>query len=260
MLAHERALVEMSSSARYQFGYFDGLAHFKAGHSAHLPHMAFEQELQVMARLLDFFEPFARIPVRIQKSEIRTAANLADITVGARLPLFKENLLPNWPGLTMLASVRTPTGAAFTANNKIDNESITTNGATLLTVGLNLEKEIHGLTYGFSYSFSLEPKVWQKTLIKPGAIHAALLTLGYPLHDNGYLSFSLAPIIHESTKAASKSIDDSDRRKLTLGAGYALNLHSHIKVNGQVGTDVPIVGKNFNNDFFLRIGLRFGVF
>lgn len=258
LLAHERALVELSSSFRYVLGRFNERALFSTEKRPHLPHMVLENDVQIMTRLFDFFEPFARIPVRIQKSEVRTGARLADISVGARIPVFKENLLPLLPALTFLTSVNLPTGTKQAEHN----EDITSTGAYVIAVGLMLEKEFHKIGYGLGYTFSAETDFFTNKTAKPGAIHAPLFTLGFTVHDNGYLSFSLAPVFHAVETAKSKAIADSDRRKITIGVGYAFTLHSHIKINAALGCDVPIatLGKNFNNDIFLRLGMRFGVF
>lgn len=261
LLMHERALVELATSTRYIYGSFDNEATFSLGMPGHLPYLVLEQDLQAMVRLWDFFEPFVRLPIRIQKSSIRTGSNIADTSFGARMPIVKENFVSHLPGLTLISIIKAPTGVSD-IKQALHNENITSMGKWLVTFGLMLEKEISRINYGLGYSFSFEPDYFKTLKVKPGGIHSPSLTMGFALHDNGFLTLALAAVFHGPLQINSHPEEDSDQRKLTISATYGLNLHSHVKINVQLGSDVPIsyLGKSFNNELYIRLSMRLGVF
>lgn len=260
LLAHERAMVEMASATRYVVGTFDNRGQFSSGHIKHLPHLVFEQELNIMTRLIDFFEPFVKIPTRVQISEIRTGTSLADITIGARMAVLKENFVNGFPSVTFIHQTRVPSGTSFSSG--IQSEQVTSTGLWLHSFGLLLEKNLASMTLGLGYSLALPVNYSKARRVKDGMTHTPLAAVSFTPHETGFLSISTSASLQSSSSIDDKIFDDSDRRKFTIAASYALTMHSHIKLNAQAGFDVPItaLGKNFNNEIFLRLGLRFGVF
>lgn len=258
LMAHERALIEIATGGRYVFGAFDSESSFRSGQPSHLPHIKAEHEIQAMVRLFPYFEPFVRIPVLVQTSKKRTGSGLADISIGARIPVLKENFFYGWPGLSLFGSVKLPTGTS-TASRQ---EDITSTGVTIINFGLMMEKDIYGLTYGLAYSVSLDSDNFTRKMIQPGSAHGLAFSLSHAVHDGGQMIWTLLGNFHARDVVNKKSIEDSDRRKLSLGVGYNFGVHSHIKLNTQITSDLPIpyCGKNFNNEVMVRIGLRFGVF
>lgn len=256
LLRHERAMVEMSMSTRYVYGRFNSESSFSGGHIGHLPHVIIEPEIQMVTRLFWFFEPFLRLPARIQTSDVRTGANISDITFGARQPIIKENFFTHAPAIFLLESVRIPTGSAIKHDSTLEAEDITSTGHPLITLGILLEKDIKRITYGLSYNFSLEPHHRRDQWHFDTFIHAPSFSTGFYAHDKGFLSFSLSPTFHYVSGLG------LHQRKVGVAASYAQTLHSHIKLNSTIGVDVPIsyLGKNSNSEFFVRLGLRFGVF
>jgi hypothetical protein len=262
LLPHERALIDLASAVRYQYGFFDQEAAVALGHHAHAPHLIFEEELSAMARIFGFFEPFVRIPVRVQESDIRRGAGLADLSIGARMPIFRDNYFRGFPSLTLTQAVRMPTGASLKDDSTLDNEHILGSGAWQFTLGLLLEKSFHPITIGLGYSLSFEPDNVINTSKKPGILHAPLATLSFMPSELGTLSFSLAPTFYTPVMIQNRSIPNSDRRKLSFSTGYSLMVHSHIRLHGSLGADIPIpyLGKNANSEIFFKLGMRLGVF
>lgn len=259
LLAHERAVLEVSSHARYQMGAFSDQARFSFGHAPHLPHLIFEKDFHVIARVFDFFEPFVRVPIRVQQSARRTHAGLADVKFGARFPLFKEHALPHWPAMSLIASTSVPTGSS--KKDKAPPEGITSNGEWLTNLGILLEKDFHRVIYGVSYAISAEGDYFESSA-SSGLIHEASLSAGILPHDTGFLTASLGGVFHAPMSSRGTRVIDTDRRKISLSLSYVLTLHSHLKVNAQLGSDLPInaLGKNFSSDLFLRLGMRIGIF
>jgi len=255
-------MVEMAGTSRYVYGTFDKNGQFASGHSSHLPYLIIDNELQIMTRLFDFFEPFIRLPMRIQMSSRRVGSGFADMSLGARIPVLREGAFSYLPALTFFTSVGIPTGTKATAEGGVFNEDITGSGAWQINLGLFLEKEMRGLTFGLGYGFSAETDYFTGRAEKPGAKHEPLFSAGYSLDDCGDLSATLSATFQERGLANHKPVADSDRRKFTVGMGYGVSLHSHLRVNAHLGTDLPIphLGKKFNNDVMLRIGMRIGVF
>jgi len=252
----------MSSGMRYLYGSFNKESKLAFGRPAHLPFLKFDNELQIMFRLLPFFEPFLRLPVRIQTSANKTGAGFADMTLGARIPVVKEDAIIGMPALTFFSSVAIPTGTKFHNQRDMAIEDITSSGNFVINAGVVLEKEFAGVNYGLGYTFSAPIDYFAGGPLRPGAEHAPMCSVGYSLDDWGYLSGAMVASFQERATVNHQPAANTDRRKVTLSAGYTLPLHSHIKISGQLGTDVaiPYIGKNFDSEIFFRLGMRLGVF
>lgn len=264
LLPHERALVMMSTSTRMSFGLFDDRARLVHKDVTDKAYLVVEPELHMMARVADFFQPFLTLPVRIQKSQTSIGADLADISFGARIFALREYIINKFsPALTVLVSARAPTGIAtldgIYARNSVD---ITGSGTWLYTLGAVLEKNFAPLTYSLGYSFAVEADYFSSAITIPAATHMPNFGLSLSVPEIGQLSLSVAMLLQAAPVVNHHKIKDSDRRKLTVGVSYSKAIHSHMQVNAQIGSDVPIdyVGKNINHEIFLKIGMRFGVF
>lgn len=262
MLAHERALVEFSCGTRLVLGSFDSKGIFSTRHSSMSPYLSFEPELLIMTRVFYFLEPFIRLPTRIQKSDRRVGSNLADIISGARIPLIKENAFKGAPGLSLIGTVRVPSGDSVEHDPLMEPEDITGTGKWLFSLSALVEKEWQGINFALGYGFSFEPDYFRDVILKPSTIHSPLLAMSFSPHDDKILTLSLAMTFHTQPMVNERSLIDADRRKMTMALAYMVGLHSHIKINAQLGSDVPIdnIGKNFSNEAFFRLGMRFGVF
>lgn len=261
LLAHERALIDFSLSLRYTLADFDQRGSLQK-HPAHLPFLTLAYEIQAMTRLFNFFEPYFILPVRLQISPQRRGTDMGDMNIGARFPIFKENIFAHAPSLTLFASVRMPTGAYPKLGQMLHSEDITGAGFYFYSVGCLLEKDISNITYGLSYFFSAAPDFLLRKATRPGAIHVPSLTMGYSLEENGNLSLAISGVFHSLDYARMRPIKDSDRRKLSLAVGYLFPWHSHVKIHAQLGVDMPIpkLSKNFNEEIFLKMSMRLGVF
>lgn len=262
LLRHERALVELSTNGKLTLGAFNNQARFNPGHTPKSPYLVFEPELAVVTRVLTILEPFAKLPVRIQKSDVRAGAHLADITLGVRAPIIREDLLPGLPALTMIGSVRIPTGASSKHDPNLFVEHTTGTGNYLLGLSVVLEKEIKNINLSAGYGLAVESDYFTNQDYSPGFIHSPLVAIAFMPHDGGLLSLTWSMMMQGQPKLEKRPLVDADSRKMTLAVAYSIGIHSHIKLNAQLGSDVPIdyLGKNFNSEAFIRLGLRFGVF
>lgn len=262
LLPHERAVIELTSGLRYLYGSSDQKTKFTLGHYPENPHLMMEEEVVLITRLADFFEPFVRLPIRVQKSDTSLGAGFADMSVGVRLPLLKDNAVKALPALSLLASIRLPTGASLATDKTLSNEDIIGSGSTQFTVGMSLEKTWREFTYGLAYNLSFEPNHVRNANRIPGIIHAPIVTIGFRPRDESTITLALAPSFHTQTVFNGRAIPDSDKRKLSLSAGLMWTIHSHIKLNVNVGTDMPLpfFTKNVTNELFVRLGMRLGVF
>lgn len=216
----------------------------------------------MVARLVDFFEPFAKLPVQIKKSDARVGARIGDITLGARAPLVPENIITNMPSLSLIGSVKMPTGTSAKDNPELLVEELSGGGAYLFSISAILEKDIKAVSLSAGYGLSVEPDYFRRDGLSPGLIHSPLMSVAFSPHDGGLLSFTWSMAIYGKPTLDFRPLPDASRRKMTIACAYSVSLHSHIKLNAQLGSDVPFdyIGKNFSNEAFLRIGLRFGVF
>ena len=258
LLRHERASVELATATKLVTGHFDDRARFKGGHPPMSPYLVVEPELIIVARVFDFLEPFAKIPLRIQKSDLRVGAHIADISLGARASIVREDIITGFPAISLIGSVRMPTGESMTT----DAEDRSGTGNYLLSASILLEKEIAQINFAVGYGLSLEPDYFRPVSFKPGLIHSPLFAIGFSPHESGLLSCTWSMNFHGQPQFESRSLIDADKRKMTIALAYSRALHSHIKVNVQLGSDVPFsyLGKNITSEAFIRFGLRFGVF
>ncbi len=263
LLKHERALVEMSMNTKVVTGSFNNQSHFSRGVSAMDPYLTVEPELAMVVRVFDFLEPFAKLPVRIQKSSARVGAHLADISLGARTSLLRENFITGFPSLTLIGSARLPTGASMKEEPMLAAEDTTGTGSYLYSLSVLLEKEIAAVTFSLGYGLSLESDYFDRSAaLTPGFMHSPLIAAAFMPHEGGLLSCTWSMLLHGTPQFETRPLIDADRRKMTVALAYSVGLHSHIKFNAQLGSDVPIdyIGKNFTSEAFIRFGLRFGVF
>lgn len=252
LLAHERALIEVSSKGSFVAGSFDQNSNFSFGHKS-LPYTSFEQNLHIMARVVDYFMPFIHVPVVLKKSEAALGGGLSDIAIGARSQILKEGYFLHWPSIALVSALKIPSGQKSTKEAPLSNVEITGSGTYQAALSLILEKDIASVTYGLSYGLLIESA-------RLG--HALSLTSNFLIHKNANLNFSLAPTFYGSTKIDGQKLVGSDQRKLTIALGYSLKLHSQLALNINVGSDVPLstLGKNSNCEFFSKLAFRFGVF
>jgi hypothetical protein len=261
LLAHERALIDLSTSFRYTFADFDHQGNLQK-HPSYLPFLTIVYEIQAMTRLFDFFEPYFIVPLRLQISDQSRGANMGDISLGARFLVFKENIFALAPGLTLFASARLPTGAYPKTGQMLAIEDITGTGYYLYSAGCLLEKNIKNITYGLSYFFSSTSDFLLRKTTRPGAIHSPSVTMGYSMDEKGNFSLAISGVFYSLDYARMRPIEDSDRRKVSMAIGYLFPWHSHVKLHAQLGVDVPLpyFSKNFNEEVFLRLSMRLGVF
>lgn len=259
LLAHERALIKMSLDTKYILGNFNDQAKISLGQYSHLSYLVIEPKLQIMVRLHRYFEPFVTLTTAIQKSKIRTGTGVKDPILGARIPLFKDNTYFSLPTTTLIILSNMP----LKKNNKDRNiEDIVSNGDWLINLGALFEKEFNSITYGLSYSLSLDAKIFATSSYKPGLTHALSISMAFsPSHSNS-LAFAISPTFHSRDKANGKIVPDSDNRKVAISASFSQTLHSHMKFTSQASIDIPIsyLGKNSNAVFLVSTGLRFGVY
>ncbi len=262
LLRHERAMVELGVTTRQTIGSFDSDAVFNRGAPRHTPYLALEPELAMVARLFEYFEPFIKLPARVQKSDRRVGANPGDITLGARSVFAFESLMHGLPTLSVVGSVRMPTGASFSRDKDLPIEDVSGSGAWLYSLSFLVEKELWGVIFGIGYGFAIDPDYFAKRGVSSSALHSPLVTAAFAPYRDHILSLSWSMAIYERPKLDDNPIIDSDRRKMTLALAYSIPIHSHIKVNAQIGSDIPVhyLGKNFSSEAFVRLGLRFGVF
>lgn len=262
LLPHERALVELGSAARYTYGSFDQNSSLHLGHDGDNPHLIFDQELLMMARLLDHCQPFVRMPVRMQTNGRAVGTGVGDISFGARIPLFSENTFKTSPSLTVLGTARAPTGESTKANPQILNVDITGSGSWQFATGIVAEKTIHPITYGLGYSLGFDPDHFRRAVKVPGLTHVPFANVGFPLHDQGAMNISLSATLQTAISINKLIVANSDKRKLSLQAGYSHSLHSHVKLLASLGFDAPLpyVSKNGTSEIFVRFALRLGVF
>lgn len=249
LLAHERALVEFSSKANYTFGGFNGQSRFSFGHEPNLPYLSFEQNLHIMARVVDYFMPFIHLPVIIKKSDAAAGGGPADIVLGARSNLLSG--LDYWPNIALVNGVKAPTGQK--SSNTKASEDITSTGEWQGFLGLILEKEWAPVTYGLSYSLLIDS--WRFG-------HAISLSASFLLHENGILTLSVLPTFYGDISFNGQRLLGSNQRKLTLGANYAFKFHSKLSLIINAGSDIPIayLGRDHSSDMSLKLALRWGVF
>jgi len=261
LLPHERALIELGSAARYTYGSFDQNSSFHLGHDGENPHIFFDEELLIMARLIEQCQPFVRIPARIQTNQRAVGAGFGDISFGARIPLLSESAYRYVPGLAVLSTARAPTGISARRNPHIQNVDIIGQGSWLITTGIVVEKTIHPITYGLGYNLGFDPDFRPAAKVS-GLTHTPFATVGFPLHDQGAVNLSLAATVQTAITINKHVVANTDKRKLSLQAGYSHTLHSHVKLLASIGFDTPIpfVSKNGASEIFLRLGMRLGVF
>jgi hypothetical protein len=247
LLAHERALVELSYKTNLIFGAFKGQ---KFSLKQKLPYM-FEQNLHIMARVVDYFMPFVHIPVTLKKTDNGFGGGLSDISFGARSSVLKENLY--WPSVSLIAAVKAPTGRKTTKNWSLGTEDITSFGEWQGSLTFIFEKEFSPVTYGLSYGLLIE---------KERLGHGLSLSANFLAHETGSISLNLSPIFYGPMTIDGYKIPNSQQRKISLGSSYALKLHSKFSLIISAGLDLPIsyLGKNFDNEFFIKLATRLGVF
>ncbi len=250
LLAHERALVELSSKGAYTFGGFLG-PKFSWGKKS--PNLAFEQNLHIMTRLADYFMPFVHLPVVIKKSDDAVGGGLGDIVVGARSNILPENYFAHWPSIAMINGVKIPTGRKSTKDWPRKSEDITSAGEWQGFLGLVFEKQLCGITYGLGYTLGLEPNRLS---------HALSFSGNFLLHESGTMGVSLSPVFYGALSQDGQKLLESAQRKITVAATYALKVHSKLTLSINAGSDVPIdhLGKDHNTDFFIKLAMRLGVF
>ena len=250
LLAHERALVELSSKGSYTFGGFLGQK-FTLGKKS--PDLAFEQNLHIMARLADYFMPFIHVPIVIKKSDDRVGGGLADILVGARSNILPENYFGHWPSLALVNGVKIPTGRISTKDWPRKSEDITGMGEWQGFLGVVFEKQLGSITCSLGYTLGLEPH---------RTSHALSFSGNFLLHESGTMGVSLSPIFYGSLSQDGQKLLESEQRKITLALTYALKVHSKLTLIINAGSDVPLsyLGKDQNTDFFIKLAMRLGVF
>ena len=255
LLPHERALVELSQDARLVVGSFDDQGQFISGMPDHLPYWQFNHELQVMTRLSHFFLPFVKIPVRTQLSRVRTGSHLADLVLGARWPL-------SLYGINIVSSVQLPTGSTCNAQSSNQIESLSGLGAWLLALGVMYEHSLKAWLMGVGYNINLEPRIFKSEGFSSGPQHAPFLSLGYPIHENGFLNGTLSAMFSHRARLKDQAVADSAKQKISASLGYNLRLHSHLSLTSSLGADIALShwAKNVNSEVFMRLGLRVGVF
>ncbi len=261
LLPHERALVEVSQDVRRVVGHFQEASEFVPGVGDDQPLWQLNHEIQVMARLATFFQPFVKIPVRTQIGPLRTGSAIADLSFGARWPLLEEHFLPHWPALHLFSIAQAPTGTSMD-DKKLYMEEITGSGAWLLSLGATFEKTFGSFLWALGYTYSMEPRLLKREDFANGPTHAPSISFSFPVIDMHTLSFSFGGTFNEPLHYDGKRVRNSSRRKLTLSGVYAWKFHSHMTLNFSVGSDIPIVGlgKNNKSEIFGRVGMRVGVF
>src|SRR5690606_9872336 len=125
LLPHERGLIEISQDVRRVVGRFQEASEFIPGVGDDQPLWQLNHEIQVMTRLGTFFLPFVKIPVRTQIGPLRTGSAIADLSFGARWPLFEEHYFPHWPGLSLFSIAQMPSGASMDDKKSYFAEEIT---------------------------------------------------------------------------------------------------------------------------------------
>lgn len=253
MLAHERALVEVSSRISHSFGSFDSHGVFSLENRAYLPQAVFEQNLQIMTRITDLLMPFIHLPVVIKKGKSNVGGGFSDMTLGARSSILADGRFPYLPSIAMVNGMKIPTGQKSSQADPKASLDITSQGQWQFFLGLLLEKEISALTYGLSYSLLIESA-------RLG--HSFSMGTSFLLHEDGFLTLVLSPIFLGPITHDGVRIKGSDQRKLSMSASYALKLNSKLRLIINAGSDLPIghLGKDFDSEFFIKMALRLGVF
>lgn len=259
---HERAYVAFINDAHRVMGSFNQHGHFRFGTASHLPHWRFNHELQAMARLTDFLQPFIKLPARTQKSQEGVGSNIADISLGLHVPLIDENYWPSWPALSITTALLIPTGVAAGDHGIFEAESLTSMGDYDLSLSAMAQKTFGGLVTGLGYGISFSPSRFKKQSYHKGIAHMPSLAFSFSPHDKAQMQANVTPTFYSPAIVNKKALPHSSRRELGLSLGYSLMLHSHITINTTIGTHVPIsyLGKNSGADMFAAIGIRMGVF
>ncbi|MCA9507597.1 MAG: hypothetical protein KC505_04150 [Myxococcales bacterium] len=262
LLPYERALIELSHDAHYIVGQFNESTRFRAGVAEPLPVWQFNHELQVMTRLAPFFLPFIKLPVRTKISSKETISALADLSLGARWPIVKENYFLHWPGLNLFSTLQMPTGTSSEKNAEFSANGSTGAGVWLLSLGANVEKSLGKFLWTFAYTYSFETRLFKKHGYAHGPTHAPSINVSFPLIEMHQLSFGLSAVFNEPFRYDAKRVRNSSNRKISLSSVYAWKFHSHMTLNCSLGADMPIygLGKNTNSEIFMRLGMRVGVF
>lgn len=228
------------------------------GWDSHLPYLLLEPQLQIQMRLLDFFEPFWRMPARIQISHHQSGANPADMAAGARIPLLPENFLHGWPSFALAGSISIPSGVAFDADRKTPPEFVTSTGDWLLKLTAMIERSLGNNVLGLGYGVAFDPAHTSSNDENRVLINSFFLSAARSLSELGNIAISIASEFHSQAP----NVLSSDRRRCTMGLSYSIDLHSHIRLKTQASYDIPIdlLGKNFDSELALGLGLRIGIF
>lgn len=247
LLPHERAYVEFINNSHWVTGSFDQGGTFKGGSPAHLPHWLINQELNVMARVADFFLPFVKLPARTSISKILVQTQLNDLTLGARFPLTKEGFIPMGPGISLLASARLQPAALK---------------SSLLSLAIALEKMFGPVGLMVSYAIGAEANYFKNRGFSNGMMHAASLGANFSLSDNTKMSFTLSPTFYTPVRVNAVALPYTAKHQIALSTGFSWVFHSHLTLNTALGAHLPLalLGKNTNTEVFLQAGLRVGVF
>ncbi len=259
LLAHERALIEVSQDFHKSYGYFGDRGNFKKGMPLGANHWQFNHELFAMARVFPFLMPYVKVPIRTQLSVDHVESRLADISVGARWPLFSEEIIPHVPGLHLFSSVQFPSGHARDEKT-LDDAEVTGLGTYLISFGAALEKTYFKLLWTLAYHLSFEPRLFLKKEFAGGPLHVPSISLAYVVHEEASLSATLSASLSANARYDGESISDTARQKFTAVLGYAWKFHSHLSLVSSLGGDIPLFGKNNHSEIFFRLGMRVGVF
>lgn len=259
---HERAYIAFINDAHRVMGSFDRNARFGWGQPRHLPSWRFNHELQAMARLTSFFEPFIKLPARTQKSAERTGHNIADITFGLHMPLLDEEYWHHWPALSFIASLTIPSGVAAGDSNTYAAESITSMGHYDLAIAAMAQKSLGNIVLALGYGMTFAPALFTRQSYYGGTAHAPSLSLSFSPHEKAQMQANFSPTFYSAATINRRPLADSSRRELLLSLAYSLMLHSHLALNTSIGTHIPIsfIGKNSFADAYAQVGIRIGVF
>jgi hypothetical protein len=260
--AHERASFEMSEDFRFVSGIFkDDI--FLAERPEHLPYFKFTHNLKLVTRLAPFFLPFVIFPIVTQVSSQSVGSSFGDLSLGARLPIFKQAHDWRIVSLTAIASLGMPSGRLSGQDNIFEATRITTMGAWMLNLGALLERSFGNMTYSLSYSLAFDLAYFRPPEgFMSGIKHRPGLGLTWAVNEKIQVSANLDTLWQNEAQFNGYSIPESSARKMSLSLSYSYFFHSHLTLLGTLGSDLALsyLGKNQDAEIFTQIGLRTGVF
>lgn len=259
---HERASVTMNTALQATLGNFSERARHQFGVRSYQPPFAWQNSLELLARLASWLEPVLIIPAEVKWSQQRIGASLGDVSAGARIAAVPYEYLNRWPTLTLIALAKAPWGESGTEHKFIWPEEITSAGVWWISPGVLVEKSVKNIVLGINYGIEFPLKPSKKEMLWPGLKNNISFGISGPLIKNWAWSISNVWMWQNVTRTNNERLFNTDKRRVSLSAALLWSIHSHVKLKSNLGIDVPIhhLGKNLPANLTLGLAMRIGVY